>query len=151
MVLVLYLVYVRQPPTSSTTSSQISSTTSPLLSVDDFSIVPMTYLCGYQTNGLKFVSLHAQLQNDKNLAFHYLSAKIVFANYTLANGTVVQVNQQWTDNNPTFDTTHAFDLPANFKVLKSGPKIVSVEFIITAYVQEIPQPIIRTVTAPPNC
>jgi hypothetical protein len=145
-VFILYLAYVQQPHTSS--SSQVSSTTSPLLLVDDFSIVPIRYGCGYHTDGLKFVSLHVQLQNDKNLTFHYLSAKIMFASYTLANDTVVQVNQQWTDNNPTFGKVHEFDLPANSNVPKLGPKIISVEFIITAYIQEIPQPIIRTVAEP---
>jgi hypothetical protein len=136
---------------SSTSSSQIYSVTTPVLSADDFSIVPTIYICGYHTDGLRFVSQNARMQNDKNIAFHYLSAKIIFANYTLANGTVVQVNQQWTDNSQTFDTTHAFSLPADSNVQQSGPKIIGVEFVVIAYVQEVSQPIIRTVTTPPNC
>jgi hypothetical protein len=139
------------PSTSFTTTSQTSSITSSALLAGDFSIVPTIFLCGYHTNDLKFATLSAQLRNDKNMAFHYLSAKITFANYTLANGTVVQVNQQWVDNSPTFDTTHTFSLPADFAVPRSGPKIVSIEFIVTANVQEVSQPITRTVTAPPNC
>lgn len=88
----------------------------------------------------------------KIMTFQFLSAKIIFTNYTLANGTVVTVNQQWTDENQTFATIHTFTLLANFKVPNSGPKIVKVEFIITAYVQEmLPQPITKLVIWSPSC
>ena len=55
--------------TTSSVISQISSTTSPLLSANDFSITPTMGTCGFRTNGLKFDTLQAQLQNDKNHDF----------------------------------------------------------------------------------
>lgn len=151
IVFVLYLIYAQQAPPSSITSSQISSITTPSLSPDDFSIVWTAYACTNGNNGLKSVTVNTQLQNQKNIAFHYISAEIVFANYTLANGTVVQVNEQWADNNRTFGTTHTFNLAFNSQVLNSGPKITQVEFIIAADVQEVGQPIIGLVTTPVGC
>jgi hypothetical protein len=139
------------PSINQTMTSQTPSISSQSLSVKDFSIVPMIYICVNGNNGFKFASLRAQLQNDKNMTFRYVSGTIIFANYTLANGTVITVNQQWADSNQTFDTTHAFNLLADFNVPNSGMKITNVDFVITAKTQEVAQPIIQLVSFTTNC
>ncbi|MGA2626027.1 MAG: hypothetical protein ABSF63_03070 [Candidatus Bathyarchaeia archaeon] len=134
------------------TTSQASSSPSPL-TANDFNITPIGYACVLGINGFKSVTVPAQLQNDKGIAFHYVSATIIFANYTLANGTVITVNQQSTDKSQTYNTTHSFNLGAESAIPNSGVKITQVEFVITAYVQETSEPIIRLVVQPTpgNC
>jgi len=137
--------------TTSSTSGPSSSTTSPL-SINDFNISPVPFtICLNGSNGFKIESLQASIQNNLNLPFHYISATIIFANYTLANGTVVTVNHQWIDKNQTFNTTHTFNLGADFKIPNGGMKIVNVEFVITAYVQEVSQPITKLVIWSSKC
>lgn len=151
LAIVAIAVMQSKPSTSQTTASQTSLMNSQSLSASDFSIVPTIYICVNGNNGLKSASVQAQLQDNKNMAFHYVSATIMFANYTLANGTVITVNQQWADSNQTFDTTHTFNLPADFNVPNSGMKITNVEFVITAKTQEVDQPIIQLVSFKTNC
>jgi len=136
--------------TSSSTTGQtfLTSISSPS---NGFSILSTAFYCVNGTNGLKSATLLAELQSNKNESFHYLSGTITFANYTLANGTVVTVNHQWIDKNQTFDKTHTFYLEADSKISNSGTKIVQAEFIITAHVQEVPQPITKLVIWSIDC
>jgi hypothetical protein len=134
-----------QVPSISSTAS--ASTNGPLLTANDFNVA-MATACGYQTtNGFKFLNVVEYFSNNRSMAFHFLSAKIVFLNYTLTNGTVVTVNRQWTDNNQTFATTsRKFNFIYYSQVAESGPKLRSAEFIITANIQELPEPFVETVT-----
>jgi len=125
-------------------SSTLSTSGSPL-TANDFN-VDMATACGYQTNGFKFLSVVVYFNNDKTIAFHLLSAKVVFLNYTLTNGTVVVVNRQWIDNNQTFaPASHKFNFVYYSQVAESGPKLRSAEFMITANIQELTEPFVGAV------
>lgn len=116
-------------------------TTGNSLSADRFYVAPTVYLCGAYPNGTKFISVRTDLHNDENATFHFLFAKIVFVNYTLADGNVVTENLQITDNTQTFATMHRFSFLVPLKTLQSGPKVTSVTFTITANVEGVTQPI----------
>lgn len=132
-------------------SSRVSISSSGL-SASDFEIVGTTSLCGFaNVTGLKWLVVNAQLENHKNIAFHFLSARIMIVNYTLADGTVVSAGEVKTDNTPTFGAAHAFSINVDTKVPKSGPKITNIQFMITVYIQEIPEPISLPFSMPPNC
>ena len=128
-----------QASTQTSTTSQVS----PQLLASDFSIVPTKGDCGFiNSNNLKAFILSAELQNSKSLPFHFVVAQISIVNYTLANGTVIVSNEQQSDNVTSYSTTHSFNNIEVFtKIPKSGPKIASIDFIATIYVQEVQGPI----------
>ncbi len=149
---------ILQSNPSSTQRSSISPSTSSAASTNglsllerDFQVTSQIGICGYDTNHFKISQVTAVLQNNQSIAFHFLSANILFVNYTLANGTVVTVNEVRTDYTPAYGTSHTFNLIAHFKVLASGPKIIKIIFVITANVQEVPEPIVRVVSVSPDC
>jgi hypothetical protein len=147
IVSIIFILFSSLPrPNPFPTNSSTAYTSISQLSVYDFSLHIAT-ACGYDNaNGLKFLSVSEFLHNDKNMTFHLLSAKIVFLNYSLANGTVVTVNREWMDNNQTFATTsHDSNFLAYLAVLKTGPRILSAEFIVTAQVRELAEPFVQVV------
>jgi hypothetical protein len=132
-------------PNQAVSTSSTPSTSGSVLTANDFN-VDMATACGYQTNGFKFLSVVVYFSNDKAIAFHLLSTKVVFLNYTLTNGTVVAVNRQWIDNNQTFATaSHKFNFVYYSQVAESGPKLRSAEFMITANIQELTEPFVGAV------
>lgn len=83
-----------------------------------------------------------QLGDNKSIPFHFVSATVVFVNYTLSDGTVVPVtNEQVVDNTPTYDTTH--QISGQFKMLisPSNETMTHAWFIITSNILEVPAPV----------
>ena len=142
LVSVILIDALNQTSQSSTQTSTTSEASSQLLA-SDFSIVPTKGDCGFITStGLKAFILSAELQNSKSLPFHFVVAQISIANYTLTNGTVIVSNEQQSDNVTSYGTSHSFNnIEVYTDVPKSGPKITSIDFIATIYVQEVPGPI----------
>jgi hypothetical protein len=124
------------PPTSQV------STSSSALSAGDFYVASTGYLCIIANDtGFKVLDMTSQLTNHRNIAFHFLSAKILVANYTLANGTVVSLNKMESDTVPTFEAVHRLSISVDTNIPKSGPKITNIGLTITVYIQEVSEPI----------
>jgi hypothetical protein len=124
------------------------SQTSPL-SANDFYFGHIDRICGYDAHHLRFLRVNATLQNNKNTPFHFLSAKVSMVSYTLSNGTVVPVNLEWIDNETTFSTIHMISWQAQSNMPVGGPTpIASIEFVVTASIQEVAQQIILPVAIP---
>jgi len=130
---------LNQSNVGSTQSSTVSTDSVPLSS-SDFYIVPTKGDCGFfgSSDNLKGFVLSAELRNNKDEPFHFVVAQILVANYTLTNGTVIASDQQQGDNFTSYGTSHSFSVDVFTKIPKSGPKISSIEFIATVYVQEVP-------------
>jgi len=83
-----------------------------------------------------------------NLSFHFISANTILANFTLSNGTVVPVNNHVADNQATYDVQHLISVQLNLPHLPPGIGIKEADFTITAYVQEVADPIVLRVSEP---
>lgn len=92
--------------------------------------------------------LQFKIENRMGTPFHFVSARIVLLNFSLSNGTVVQVNQAVTDNKATFDTQHAIIVDFNMPTLPPNITVTNAAFTIGAYVQEVPAPVIFQLSEP---
>jgi hypothetical protein len=140
-----------QSSTVSLSSSLAVSTTSTPVVASEFQVVQQTGFCGYDTNNLKFAQIQGVLQNNQSLFFHFLSAKIIFVNYTLANGTVISVNETHYDNTQTNATSHSLSFLVDSKIPKTGPKIATADFVVIANVEGVSEPIVRLVSLTVDC
>ena len=142
---------VNRPNQNGQVSSTVSTVTT-TLSPNDFEFASGA-ACGFQTtNGLEFLSIDMFLNDTPSLPFHYTSANIVLVNYTLADGTVVIVNRQYTDNNQTFATrSHGYNFIFYPGLRKSDPKVTKVELLITANIRELGEPLVQAITLNVAC
>jgi hypothetical protein len=101
--------------------------------------------CGHD-NGMDFISITTLVRNIHDTNFHFTSEQIQFVQYILVNGTVVPLNAQFTDNNQTFNALHESKFIFHLNTPATAPKIASIEFVVTAHVQETDQPIVQSAT-----
>jgi hypothetical protein len=152
LVAVILIDALNQSNQGSTQTSTPSASSQLLPS--DFYIVPTKGDCGFITSSsLKAFILSAELHNNKDLPFHFVVAQISIVNYTLANGTVIVSNEQQSDNITSYGTTHSFDNIEVYTTLpKTSPKIATIDFVATVYVQEVSGPITIPFSLPnANC
>ena len=114
------------------------STTPVQLKSSDFFIISEPQTCGTShTTGKPALLMTFNLGNHMNLPFHFVSATTVLVNFTLSNGQVISVNQQVTDNTPSYDTQHSISVQFNLPNLPSGITVTQADFTLTVFVQEV--------------